>query len=80
MEYTVCYEDGHFMLVSASSTNSQALHQGDTLEVFQYGGFQPVTVCSGGYHGWYYVTTDGQPARFAIGMRAQNYRATCANI
>lgn len=80
IERMVCYENGRFVLVAAGSAKSQVLGQGDTLEVFEFGRFQPVTVWSGGYRGWYYTTADGRRARFAIGMRVRNYRATCANI
>ena len=80
MEHMVCYADSRFVLVASGSASSQVLCQGDTLEVFEYGRFQPVEVCSGGYRGWYYITADGRPARFALGMRAQNYRAGCSSI
>jgi hypothetical protein len=84
MEHTeclICYDkQDRVVLAAAGSGGSQVLDQGDTLEVFEYGRFQLVTVYSGGYCGWYYLTAAGRPARFAIGMRTQNYRAKCSNI
>lgn len=80
IEQFVCYQDRRFTLAAAGSAGPRVLGQGDALEVFEYGRFQSVRVCSGGYGGWYYITAAGRPARFAIGMRARNYRATCSTI
>jgi hypothetical protein len=80
IEQFVSYEGGRFVLPAAGSQVPQVLGQGDRLEVFEYGRFQSVTVCSGGYGGWYYLTAGGRSARFAIGLRARNYRAICVNI
>ena len=79
-EQVVCYKNGRFVLAAAGSAGSQVLGQGDVLEMFEYGRFRLVTVCSGGYGGWYYRSAAGRPARFAIGMRARNYRAKCSTI
>src|SRR5579863_9180021 len=55
--YTVVNQHGHEVVT---------LRAGDTLELFIGTGWQRVQVESGGYKGWYYVMTDGQPARFAL--------------
>jgi hypothetical protein len=70
-ERWVAYEDGHYILVGRYGMGRYILSAGDTLELLIQGRFQPVWVANGEYHGWYYVTADGQRARFALGMRAR---------
>lgn len=64
--YTVVNQHGHEVMT---------LRAGDTLELFIGKGWQRVHVESGGYKGWYYVTADGQPARFALSMQIRGYQA-----
>jgi len=79
-ERWVHFEDGRVVLAATSSEGSQVLNAGDEIELLMGGRFQPIEVCHGGSRGWYYVTADGQPARFAVGMLARNYRARCSTI
>jgi hypothetical protein len=70
-ERLVAYEDGHYILVGRYGMGRYILTAGDTLELFHQARFQQVWVVRGEYHGWYYVTAEGQRARFALGMRAR---------
>ena len=69
--YTVVNQQGHEVVT---------LRAGDTLELFIGKGWQRVQVESGGYKGWYYVTADGQPARFALAMQIQGYQAALCPV
>ncbi len=69
--YTVVNQQGHKVVT---------LHVGDTLELFIGKGWQRVQVESGGYKGWYYVTADGQPARFAVAMQIRGYQAAVCPV
>ncbi len=70
-ERVVGFESGRFVLIGERGMGTYILSAGDVFELDIQGQFQPVRVASGGYNGWYYVTADGQPARFALGMRAR---------
>ena len=70
-ERVVGFESGRYVLIGERGMGTYILSAGDVFELYIRGDFQPVRVESGGYHGWYYVTADGQPARFALGMRAR---------
>ena len=67
----VNFENGRYVLTGERGMGTYILSAGDVFELDIQGQFQPVRVASGGYNGWYYVTADGQPARFALGMRAR---------
>jgi hypothetical protein len=73
-ERWVCFEHGHVVLAASGTEKPQVLNKGDVIELFEHSRFQPVEVCDGGSGGWYYVTAEGQPARFAVGQRVQGYR------
>ncbi len=69
--YTVVNQQGHEVVT---------LRAGDTLELFIGNGWQRVHVESGGYKGWYYVTADDQPARFAVAMQIRGYQAAACLV
>ena len=66
--YTVVNQQGHEVVT---------LGVGDSLELFIGTAWQWVRVESGGYKGWYYVTADGQPARFAVAMQIEAIKRRC---
>jgi len=70
-ERFVSYESGHYVLVGEYGMGRYVLSAGDVVELYTRDRFQPVRVEHGGYRGWYYVTADGQQARFALGMKAR---------
>src|SRR5690348_19244 len=72
-EGVIGYDGEHFILVGRQQEmDDQVLIAGDVLELGASGSSrQGVHVASGGYRGWYYITTDGQRARFALCMRAR---------
>ncbi len=62
----------HYVLVRRQEgMEEQVLVADDVLELVANGGWQAVRVASGGYRGWYYITADGQRARFALCMQAR---------
>ena len=70
-ERFVSYESGHYILVGEYGMGRYVLSAGDVVELYTQDRFQPVRVEHGGYRGWYYITADGQRARFALGMKAR---------
>ena len=70
-ERFVSYESGRYVLVGEYGMGRYVLSAGDVVELYTQDRFQPVRVENGGYRGWYYVTADGQRARFALGMKAR---------
>jgi hypothetical protein len=72
-EGVIGYNGAHFVLVGRQEEmEDQVLIAGDVLELGASGSSrQGVHVASGGYRGWYYITVDGQRARFALCMRAR---------
>ena len=67
----MAFESGRVVLIGEYGMGRYVLAAGDVVELYTQGRFQPVRVESGGYRGWYYVTADGQRARFALGMKAR---------
>lgn len=59
------------MLIGRQGSEEQVLDAGDVLELGESGRRQAVRVASGGYRGWYYVTDNGQRARFALCIQAR---------
>lgn len=70
-EGIIGYDGGHYVLVGRQEgMEEHVLVAGDVLEFDASGRRQAVHVASGGYRGWYYITADGQQARFVLCMQA----------
>ena len=70
-EGVIGYNGEHYVLIARQEElEEHALGAGDVLGLVASSRRQAVRVASGGYRGWYYITADGQRARFAFCMRA----------
>jgi hypothetical protein len=66
----ISHNADHYVLAGRQGLDDYVLSVGDVLELSTNGRRQAVRVASGGYCGWYYITADGQRARFALCMKA----------
>lgn len=69
-ESYISYNADRYVLAARQGLDDHVLAAGDVLELSTSGQRKAVRVASGGYHGWYYETADGQRARFALCMKA----------
>jgi hypothetical protein len=70
-EGSIGYNGDHYVLVGRERTEDHVLVAGDVLALAVNGRHQACRVAHGRYRGWYYVTDDGQRARFALCMKAR---------
>jgi len=66
----ISHNADRYVLAGRQGLDDYVLSVGDVLELSTNGRRQAVRVASGGYRGWYYITADGQRARFALCMKA----------
>jgi hypothetical protein len=62
------YSDGRYVVVDARGLVAAALAPGARFEMWMGGEWQAVSLHSGGYRGYYYVTSNGQRGRLALCM------------